>query len=61
MSKLTQTDKIQLTRPVGTGAILPPPLPIRPPKDYLEFVTLAARWSRIPNKPVDFSGRNWRL
>jgi hypothetical protein len=58
MARLTETEKVQLLRPIKIDAPVPPSrLSFR---DYLEFATFASRFNR-GTKPVRFKGKYWRL
>ena len=58
MARLTETEKVQLLRPVKIDA---PAQALRLSfRDYLEFATFASRFNR-GIKPVRFKGKYWRL
>lgn len=61
MARLTDTEEAQWREAARKRASAPAPRPRRmTAKEYLEFATFAAAFTR-GRKPVKFSGDRWRL
>jgi hypothetical protein len=60
MARLSETDKVQLRRPIKPATPKATPLPQVSARAFAEFATFASHFNRA-RKPVRFEGRQWRL